>query len=42
LIDERGVVGTGELDGEFAELGVHSLADGLSERVDLGLRLGRQ
>jgi hypothetical protein len=41
VAEEAGVVGGGELGGEFADLGVDSRAEGSGEVVDLGLLLGR-
>src|SRR3954469_23820400 len=41
VAEEVGVVGGGEVGGEFIELGVDGLADGLGQVVDLGLLLRR-
>jgi hypothetical protein len=40
LAEEMRVVGGGEVGGQFADLGVDGLSDGLGERVDLRLLLG--
>jgi hypothetical protein len=41
LAEEVGIVGGGEVGGEFADLGVDRLTEGSGEIVDLGLLLGR-
>jgi hypothetical protein len=41
IAEEVGVVGGGEVGGEFADLGVDGFADGSGEFLDLGLLLGR-
>ena len=41
VAEEVGVVGGGEVGGQFVDLGVDGLADGLREVLDLGLLLGR-
>lgn len=42
VTEEVGIVGGGEVGGKFADLGVHCLADGSGEFVDLSLLLGRK
>ena len=41
VAEEVGIVGGGEVGGQFADLGVDGLADGSGEVLDLGLLLGR-
>jgi hypothetical protein len=41
VAEEVGVVGRSQVGGQFADLDVDGLADGLGEVVDLGLFLGR-
>jgi hypothetical protein len=41
LSEEMGVVGGGKVGGQFADLGVDGLADGLGEILEFGLLLGR-
>lgn len=42
VAEEVGIVGGGEVGGEFVEFGIDGLADGSGEIVDLGLLLRRQ
>ncbi len=40
VAEDMGLVGVGEVGGEFVDLGVDGLSDGSSEVIDLGLLLG--
>jgi hypothetical protein len=42
VAEEVGIVGGGEVGGQFADLGVDGLADRSGEILDLGLLLGGQ